>query len=122
MRLSDAGDIICDSNIKINILWTKSFGFSITSLTEYQHLKLILSHKIIKKKLNLIFIPILTLYALTVPSIISPNNITVISNVQVKRMKEMMANDVLSFKQILSNRTIRNMENSEENIQVDFRV
>ena len=37
-------------------------------------------------------------------------------------MKEMMANDVLSFKQILSNRTIRNMENSEENIQVDFRV
>lgn len=72
--------------------------------------------------MNLIFIPILTLYALTVPSIISPNNITVISNVQVKRMKEMMANDVLSFKQILSNRTIRNMENSEENIQVDFRV
>lgn len=72
--------------------------------------------------MNLIFIPILTLYALTVPSIISPNNITVISNVQVKRMKEMMANDVLLFKQILSNRTIRNMENSEENIQVDFRV
>ena len=30
--------------------------------------------------------------------------------------------DVLSFKQIVSNRTIRNMENSEENIQVDFRV
>ena len=72
--------------------------------------------------MNIIFIPILNLYALMVLSIISPNNTTVISNVQVKRMKEMMANDVLSFKQILSNRTIRNMENSEENIQVDFRV
>lgn len=72
--------------------------------------------------MNIIFIPILNLYALMVLSIISPNNTTVISNVQVKRMKEMMANDVLSFKQILSNRTIRNTENSEENIQVDFRV
>ena len=94
MRLS--GDIICDYNIKINMLCTKSFGFSITSLTENYHLKLILSHKIIKKKLNIIFIPILNLYALTVPSIISPNNTTVISNVQVKRMNEVMANDEMS--------------------------
>ena len=79
------------------MLWTKSFGFSITSLTENYHLKLILSHKIIKKKLNTIFIPILTLYALTVPSIKFLQTIpTVISNVQVKKMNEMMANDEMS--------------------------
>ena len=42
-----------------------------------------------------------------VPSIISPNNTTVISNVQVKRMNEMMANDEMSWCFIIQTNSLK---------------